>query len=353
MDVDNSGFNLLKERIECCPQVLEAMFDLPISVTLPKVYEHYVVTGIGSSAAHAKFFANLINNCTPCSASFIELSAFYKPMATGQYEQSALVVFSQGLSNNALLPLKQKHLFEHTILFTATTIEGAAASGKTDKQDILKELVADGDTIVHFPIENENDLLIRVIGPIAGYLAVIQFVDSIWPEVIGELNQSELLTVLSRAKEKVVPGNVDLILDGLDKGSVVMGAYPVVEFADNLACKVYEGLYRPMPVICDTLAFAHGPFQELIGNPRPVFYFMTGTREQRQLFEKARQMLEDAKCPIWEIESSLPMPWAILEYEMIMNYFLVHTFEGYAISQKEWPGKGLDGPLYNIKDPLS
>ena len=96
---------------------------------------------------------------------FIPLIEFYD---SDRVFNGTLVVFSQGLSPNIhVIFAKQK--YQSIILFTATTTNNK----NQHKLQILNKLKKNNSNfIINFPIEDEYTTLIRIIGPMCGYLSV-------------------------------------------------------------------------------------------------------------------------------------------------------------------------------------
>jgi len=345
------GHRLLESRIERCASIIESLIELPVRPRLPHIPQHFVITGIGSSEAHARFFVNLINEYSTATAHFAPISSFLNS-AKIEYKQSTLVVISQGICPNAMLPLNQSHEFEHTVLFTAVTETGAIESGSKDKIRILKKLYAENQTIINFPIEHEDNLLLRVIGPIAGYLAIIQFINLHWPDAIPSCPYKDLLNAIHQAKEKVPPSLIEEFPKDIKSGSILLAQSPLSQYIHNLSSKFIEGLFVSQPHIIDYLSFAHGPFQQWTVNPIPVIIFDSGTSTENILYEQITPLLKVTESSVWRIISDLPPPWSILEFEAIINQFILQVIKNTNINLRNWPGKDQDKSLYNIQDPI-
>ncbi len=162
---DPLGHTLLSERLGMIPDVLSEMLvrgAAPLnSATLAS--QRFVVTGTGSSEAHARYLSTLINLHTDRAAAYLPLSGFVDaPIAN--FSGKTLVVFSQGVSPNAQIALQRGGDFEHLILFTATTPKAAEAAGKPDRAQLLRALMDSGGELVEFPLAEEYTTLIRFVG---------------------------------------------------------------------------------------------------------------------------------------------------------------------------------------------
>lgn len=346
---DFQGHCLLEDRISRCPEIIQNMMEMPIRAKMAELPEHFTVTGIGSSEAHGRFFSDLINRYTTSSAIFLNLSNFYTVLPqTAKSKESALVIFSQGISPNSLLAINQRGVFRNLVLFTSSTTIGA----KTTHAELVKTLKAQGHTIIQYPLENEYTLLVRVIGSLAGYLAVIQFINQNWGKSIHPCDKMDIVSAIKEA-HKNIPKNAIDGLEGMKRGSLMLMTAPLCEYAQNLAYKFLEGLFVPMPTITDYLGFGHGIFQQLVTEPRPIIIFKENTVESQLLYNRAKPMIEATKSKTIEIMSNLPPPWNIFEYEATLNYLILDGIKKWSIDQITWPGKNLDQGLYNIRDPRS
>lgn len=346
---DILGHCLLEDRISKCPEIIQNMMETPIRAKMTERPEHFTVTGIGSSEAHGRFFTDLINRYTTSSATFLNLSNFYTVLPqTAKSKESVLVIFSQGISPNSLLAINQRSSFRNIVLFTSTTTVGS----KTTHAELVKTLKTQGHTVIQYPLENEYALLVRVIGPLTGYLAVIQFINRNWNKSIHPCSSSDIVLAIKEA-HKNIPINAIDALEDMKRGSLMLMTAPLCEYAQNLAYKFLEGLFVPMPTIIDYLSFGHGVFQQLVTEPRPIIIFKENTVESQLLYNRAKPMIEVTQSKTIEFTSNLPPPWNIFEYEAILNCLILHGIKKWSIDQIVWPGKNLDQGLYNIKDPRS
>lgn len=347
------SYEFLKARLEQCPTVITNMLNNPLKLTRDRTFDstHFVVTGTGSSESHAKFFTYLINNYSRAFAEFNRLSAFSENIIP-ETQDKTLVIFSQGLSPNAQLALARYPQFRHTILFTSTTVNGASKAGKKAQAEILQRLLKAGNEVVYFPIEDEYTVLIRLIGPLAGYLICLQFLENFSSGRLPECGTAQLLASLENAALLSTDAPTQAILSEGRKGIHLLSIAPFSDFGQNLAYKFLEGLYWPMPSFWDYLQFSHGPFQQWQIDKSPIIILHGDTRTEEDYLERILKMLNPQSVPLWIIKSNLPTCYRILQYEMVLNYFIVHAINELKVNQIDWPGKGLDGPLYEISQPL-
>lgn len=346
---DPLGHALLAQRVAMIPSVLEGMLDRGLPPALPATLAstRFVITGTGSSEAHARYLCTLLNLHTDRSACYLPLSGFsdaHRPAFAGK----TLVVFSQGVSPNAQLALRRRSDFSHTILFTATTPEDARKAGKHDRAALLQAIVDGGGELVVFPLAEEYTTLIRFVGPMAGYLACLQFAARFSTCRLQVPGRVLLNAALS---SKPSPELVRALKHGASRfahGFNLVTAAPISDFAQNLACKFMEGLFWPCPPISDFLQFAHGPFQQMTAHPHPVLIFQGDSPAEAELVERSRQMLENVGLEAFVIHVPLPSAVSIFGFEAALNQLLLELMPHFGIDQVNWPGKGRDDLLYGF-----
>eukprot|EP00762_Andalucia_godoyi_P003880 ANDGO_08555.mRNA.1 hypothetical protein len=383
------GHALLRERLaESASQVLDMLrtFD-PKSVELcPNLRRlllsneaqsgmRFVVTGTGSSEAHGRYLVHLINRFVSGSthtdgvsrvyaAEFVPLSTFcLEGAANSNSANAVLVVISQGISANARIALKQRCHFRHCVLFTSTTDRTAAPP--TAKGALLLALHEEARSsgradVVLFPKEDEYVLLIRLIGPLAGYMRVLQFAQGVFGEISNITTahfptfSSDMLTEAWSRSERACQQLVQDMpfSDLIARGIQLIVPNDVIPYCQNLQFKFLEGLYTPFPPVWDPMSFAHGPFQQAERYSRdlqPFRLFLHGTcGSHSSLAERLRQMVPS----LVQVASDLPAPYRIFEFEFILNRYIAQACESLQINQMDWPGKGLDGPLYLLDHVL-
>ena len=213
---------------------------------LPSDVRRFVLAGVGSSAAHARFLAHLLRDggldarIAPISA----LVAAPDPSAA----DDVLIVVSQGLSPNARLPLRRASAWRWVLVLTAATEDGARAVGDVGKAELLAELRQAGVTICPYPAgENEYTTLVRVVGPMAGYLCALSVAAAIAPASTPSWDIETICAALEAA-----PARIDGALSGFEvarlrDGVMFLTTGTYGELADNLRFKVLEGMLLPCP----------------------------------------------------------------------------------------------------------
>ncbi len=336
---DPAGLELLAERLEKLPEYFRELFsrDWPV----PRECSRIVATGLGSSEAHARYLVSLCQRFTSVSARFVPLADFVR---RPKFHSESLAVFSQGLSQNTRLVFQSRTQFDRTILFSAASLDALVASGKPDRAELFSALIAEGAEMVRFPLAEEYTILVRVIGPACGFLAARLWAQGLTGQRLPPLDEpswNQWVSCLCPPVDWFIQ-NAEL----LSNGFVILAPGLVVESGYNLVSKFVEGLFWPAPTLLDYLSFAHGPFQQLAARPRPVVLLVGDSPEDRDLADRASQMCRSIRIPTVEI----PLPGcpsvAPILAEFLLNPILLALALHLRINQRDWPGKGLDSPLY-------
>lgn len=347
--MDPLGHQLLRQRLEQIPAVLADMLARAPRPLLPATTgsRRFIVTGTGSSEAHARYLEMLLNLHTEKAACYLPLSGFtdtHQPAFSGK----TLVVFSQGVSPNAQIALRRRRDFAHTILFTATNPETARRAGKPDRARLLQDLLDDGGELVEFPLAEEYSTLIRFVGPMAGYLACLQFVAQLSACRFHPPGEQDILPLLQAEPPAEL---VDAILHHADRfanGFSLVTAAPISDFAQNLACKFMEGLFWPCPPISDFLQFAHGPFQQITAHPRPVLILQGNSPIETELVGRSLGMLRTVGLDAFVLRVDAPPLTSIFGFEAALNRLVFQAIVARQVDQVNWPGKGRDDLLYGF-----
>lgn len=346
---DLLGHDLLARRLASISTVLGAMLAQgPARLSARTLAgRKFVVTGTGSSEAHARYLAMLLNLHSDRAAAYLPLSGFVEP-APGAFAGKTLVVFSQGVSPNAQIALRRRREFEHLVLFTASTPEAARAAGKPDRAALLDGLLAEGHELVEFPLAEEYTTLIRFVGPMAGYLAALRFAAALPGCRAAPPAASELAALLAvRAPDDLREAMMRLP-SAWSGGFNLVTAAPISDFSQNLACKFMEGVFWPCPPISDFLQFAHGPFQQMTAAPKPVIILQGGTAAEAEMVDRSVRMLRDVGLAAFVIRVAASPLYSIFGYEAALNDLVFSVMRHLRINQVEWPGKGRDDLLYGF-----
>lgn len=302
-----------------------------------------VTTGIGSSEAHARSLAGLLNRHGGPPTHFAPLVSF---LGHHSFPRAHLVVFSQGLSSNIQLALARRYEFTGLTLFTSASETGLREAGQIRRAEVLAQLKEEGVEIVTFPLENEYEILIRVVGPACGFLAARQWVCGLLEDKIPSVDPNEALDVWNQGSSPAIVAQFSEIQDRLKDGFVLL-ASTALDGAVNLICKFIEGVFFPAPHVTDILSFAHGPFQQLAALPRPVVILASNSQSEMDLADRAKSMANAIGAPVIDVRLQACPTLAAFEAEACLNPVILHLSEILRINQREWPGKCMDSPLYS------
>jgi fructoselysine-6-P-deglycase FrlB-like protein len=346
---DPLGHDLLGRRLAQIPEVLAEMLMRGPQELRPATRQagRFIITGTGSSEAHARYLQMLLNLYTDHPASYLPLSGFtdaHRPAFAGK----TLIVFSQGVSPNAQIALRRRSDFAHTVLFTATTPEMARRAGKPDRGELLQKLIDEGGELIEFPLAEEYTTLIRFVGPMAGYLACLQFAAQLAGCRFKAPDASEILPLLTTKAPEDLVAAMTHSPDRFSRGFNLITAAPISDFAQNLACKFMEGLFLPCPPISDFLQFAHGPFQQTTAHPHPVVILEGNSEMESTLVARSVRMLENVKIDTFVIKVAASSLISIFGFEAALNQLVYRVMIDRQIDQINWPGKGRDDLLYGF-----
>lgn len=347
--MDPKGHALLAQRLAQIPTVLSEMLARGSLSLLPatRASQRFVITGTGSSEAHARYLSMLLNLYTDRAASYLPLSGFTEEHLPA-FKGKTLIVFSQGVSPNAQIALRRRHQFSHTILFTATKPETARRAGKTDRAELLQQILDDGGELVEFPLAEEYTTLIRFVGPMAGYLACLQFVATLSSCRFSTPAPGAILPQLDATPPEELVEAMLHTPERFSRGFNLVTAAPISDFAQNLACKFMEGLFWPCPPISDFLQFAHGPFQQTTAHPHPVIILQGNSALEAELVTRSVHMLRDVGLEAFVVHVNAPPLTSIFGFEAALNRLVFRVMTERGVDQVNWPGKGRDDLLYGF-----
>lgn len=348
-----AGYEALTRRIEALPELLRAfeIGERVLGVDPPGV-RRFLVTGVGSSAAHARYLALILSQNLGWPAAFVSSGRLQASAGPGS-ERDVLIVFSQGLCPNARFALARPDRFAEVVLFTAVVPgnpgEGSSPAG-IERQQFLAALVAQGVRVVPFFGQEEYDTLVRVAGPMLGYAAAFHFARSLAPEGSGlpDWEVETLVAGMGRAAARVEEdfsrkGSVAAAL-AAELTLVAGGGYG--EMIQNLPSKVQEGMGLPLPPVFDVLEFAHGGFQRVALREATVLVLLPAGCGDEGV-SRLRRILDPDRHLVRILDSAREPALAVFEHEAYFNQLLLRFIEETALDPREWPGKGRDGPLYD------
>jgi creatinine amidohydrolase len=334
----------LRARVEGVPEVLARTLAEPLSVPASWQGMPVVTTGIGLAEGPARWLVEVLS-AAGRPARFVPLSAFAAGGATAP--GALLVVFSQGLSPNASIALACRRAFAATALVTAI------APGDQDQPaGQVRELIAGGVWVFTHPGGREDGFLLRVQGPAAATLVAARLAAALGAEAAPGAEVVEATRSAARRSAAAVGdlgGWPDLAIR-----AALVGAAGYVAVAHGLAWKWMEGLWLQAPPLWDVLQLVHGPFQAFHGRPLVVVALeREGAPAERELFDRLARILPTHQC-LMRLRATLSGPLSVLDHGAQLDHLILRLLE--AAPPRDlgaWPGRGEDGPLYDLAVPLT
>jgi creatinine amidohydrolase len=330
----SEGLEILRRRQRALPEAVLRAWTVPLDLSGIEFaeYRSVLTTGIGSSFAHAEYLAWLLRNRGGTPAWSVSSGSFMTPPG-GEAREQALVVFSQGLSPNARLPLAHVRRFGCTILVTAADAEHG------ERAAALQRFREAGVVVVPMPVDPEYEVLLRIVGPMVGYVLALRLAAR--QGVAIDIDPPSLASAITDSAN----GATALEAPGDPITFVATGGY--AGLCSNLCAKVIEGMYLPFPAAVDAMEFAHGFQQEASGKRRTFIALARNAPHEMELFARVRATLEPQHRWL-ELKARLPEPFQIFEHEAAVNTLVLAAIAARRLDQREWPGKGFDRPLYNV-----
>ena len=258
---------------------------------------------------------------------------------------SCLVLISQGLSPNTFSAL-EAWSYQNIYLLTAVTKNNK----QHEKTKILNKLEEKGSQVFHYPMEDEYTTLLRIVGPLCAYYFIYRMLQK--QQVWTVQNEKKLYDVLSQS-EKKLPKASYFNSFGENSNIVLLAHYPLISYIKNLACKFEEGGFFTSVRVVDYLEFSHGFFQniEYQRNQGVINHFVmfASQAKDKEFRDKCIKMLGQ-EYPVWQVESELTEDLQILEYEMLINHFILKWLEKKNIDQISWFGKEKQNVMYENKN---
>lgn len=296
----------------------------------------WIVSGVGASEGPARLLvAELASAGVP--AVFHPVTSFLEETAP---EGAVLVVVSQRLSPNARLPLRHRGRYEATIL--VTTLDPA-----TDEQ--ARALASEGVCVVVHGPAAEDGLLLRVQGPAVANLTILRVALAVraarglpLPRWASALDRFEL-----RAAEHE-PIASEAFFDPI----AFVACGEDVSLAHGLRHKLLEGLVNGEPHVWDGCGIVHGPLQSFYERRQLLLALVReGDGPSLGVMTRLAKVLDPARHRMLVLRTRLPGPLALFELDLALDALLVAALEARPRDLGNWPGKGVDAPIYELGDP--
>ncbi len=347
--LDPLGHLLLSDRLARIPAILDEMLTEgpPRLGDRTLAGQRFIITGTGSSEAHARYLATLLNLHTDRAAAYLPLSGFVDSPAEN-FAGKTLVVFSQGVSPNAQIALARAPDFDHLVLFTATTPDAAEAAGKPDRARLLRQIQQAHGELVVFPLAEEYTTLSWPVHPFP-YSFCLQLVGLLSPASRApQPNAATLLPLLHTTAPAPLRDAMCQLPSAFSSGFNLITAAPISDYAQNLACKFMEGLFWTCPAISDFLQFAHGPFQQMTAHPKPVIILQGNGSGEAEMVNRSVDMLRGVGASAYVVAVDAPPLLSIFGFEAALNDAVFAAMRHLRVDQVNWPGKGRDDQLYGF-----
>jgi creatinine amidohydrolase len=342
------------EFVSKVPDVLDSLVDFP--QTLPRCV---VSTGIGTSEGHARHLAEASVRWLGQPARFASTGSLSRGAPPGS-DQDWLVVFSQGLSANARHAFIDVTQWAGVVLVTGVLPSCDEDSSKTPENALwLDALEAHGVIRIDMGCGTEYGLLLRVIGARVGYAVAwsllrtlarrrMQSVDAlrIDPDRL-ENAQAEAAREVSR----VFPAAEAIAACFASERSLLLVSDSGrLELAEQLSLKLAEGMLRPQPRCVDVLHFAHGPLQSLARRPTSILYLADRDpdADSADWLKRFKETLDPEIHDLRVLKATLPMPFAILEYEAMLDECVLRGLDETGDDLMDWPGAAREDALYSV-----
>jgi len=342
------GVALLAARIARIPEALSAVAAAPapdLAETARRA-RRIVVTGLGSSAAHARLLAHRVDASPTLRARFAPASGLLA--APSGAREDVLVVFSQGLSPNARLVLGTPEAWGRVVLVTATGPDGGARPDAAEKRALLERLARAGAVVVTIPGEDEYGTLVRVLGPVAGLARAFDLARALGAEPVA-FDAGAVAGAMARAAGDA---EAEIAARGLpEPGDALafVAAGEHVALSENLARKLLEGWLVPQPLLLDALEAGHGPLQQL-RDARASFVWLARADAPGEdaLHEAFARSIDPRRHRLLRFPARLPGELALFEHEAAANALLLAGLRARAIDPRAWPGCDAEPPVYTL-----
>lgn len=283
-----------------------------------------IVCGIGSSYSHAKYISYLLRNYTKINSRVLTISELLKDNIL---DEEIIILISQGLSPHAKQCI-DKFGSERTKLIT---------SYENNYKPKFIELSTNC----------ERDTLIRISGPLEGYVKGIQLVSNLLGKnICSNIDISHLNYIKSFYRGLNQPSEKFTTCLKKNRSLILVVSSPLIHFIDNIRMKFVEGLGLDNCIVVDSYEIAHGLYQTMEynrNNGKDYSVIIFNSIENNQL-EKIETCLSNYN--IWKINSKLSESLKIIEYEIIINYYIVNLLDRLKINQKNWKGKESQEIIY-------
>ena len=359
----------LGERLASLPSTLAEALDVLERAAMPiaplsSVDAPIWVTGGGMSEGPARFLVALLveqgthSEYVPLSE-FVDGTAGHDTAPHGSSRRhGTLVLFSQGLAPNARFPLLHAQRFRRCLLVTA--VNPAAANIGLEKQRLTAALAASvqsrGVQVLTLPPTDEEGLLLRVVGPAVHALAAA-WLAGLDPSLLRQIPAVYLADWAS-----ALPPGSSLRTDGDLPPVALIASGRYANACFGLRWKLLEGLQLPDPPVWDLLQVAHGPLQSIWTRCQTLLVLQRAAAPHEARLQGAlAAVFRSPRHRILTLPANrLPGLLCYFEHDAQLNRLVLDGLAHRAalrpgepapcpaIDLIDWPGRGHDGPLYDL-----
>ena len=341
-----------KECVARVPDLLEALKNAP-----PKLPRVLVTTGIGTSEGHARHLAEAAVRWMGQPARFATTgSLMHGPPP--ESKQDWLVVFSQGLSANARHAFRDLEQWGGVVLVT-----GLSASPQRDEapspenRACLVDLEARGVLRIDMGCGTEYGTLLRVVGARVGYAVAWSFLRTLAYRRLEPLDSLQVdaarlydaQTHAAHESKRFFPEAESIApFFAAERSLILVAEGGALELADQLSLKLAEGMLRPQPRAVDVLEFAHGPLQSLALRPMSILYLsqVDPPPDAANWLRRFAETLDPALHDLRVLRARLPLPFAVVEYEAMLDEYVLRVLGETGQDVVDWPGSDREAVLY-------
>lgn len=205
------------------------------------------MTGIGTSEIHAKFLCYLVPRFIFKTPESITRSQ------KGELADSSFIIFSQALSPNVDIMISK---IDPSKVTWITTVD--ENSKRQDRLERRRKWASQGSKFITYEPEFPDNTLVRVSGPIAGFLASF-YLSSHLKHTKMTFTPRILRPTEALINEFIIRKQIMFVVDS-----------DLLPLLGNLAMKFLEGCFARPPIFCDQLNFSHGFYQYALDQAIPI-----------------------------------------------------------------------------------
>jgi 3,4-dihydroxy 2-butanone 4-phosphate synthase / GTP cyclohydrolase II len=288
----------------------EINFKLEFNELIVNKNDKFIITGIGSSEYHCYYFMDLFKEKYNNIINFKSIDSFTNLNSN----DTKLIVISQGLSPNIHKAIKQWQ-FKNIILISSLSAK---------KKDIFKSIENSNNQIFLYQEEKPDDTLVRIFGP----TYVFKVINSIFKKDI-KINVN--------LEKSIELNNKDL----RNNEFYIITNSKYKKYFGNIGNKIMEMLMIKKPIIVDYYSFSHGYYQSSLYNKKNIVFVLDLSEEKYKTIME--MYIDHSSTNILHFNLN-----NIIEYEILVNNWLLEYVRINNINQSDWLGKRKQDLIYNI-----